>query len=138
MNNKYTHDLDGNLVGGFYWALLEEGFRDALETFRREGKNGPTAIAWRLVATSDNVPAELVQRQMDFWKIAAETDEQWNRAEAIWKIPEDIWDEMIAEIGRGEYAPSDATVFITDFIGRVDEVAPDALARVLQPRRGAG
>jgi hypothetical protein len=118
--NKYTHDLDGNLVDGFYWLLLEDKFRDAVEIFRREGKNGAVALAWRLVTTTDDVPAELVQHQQDFWNIAAETDEPWSNA-AIWKLPGDTWDEMIAEIGRGEYAPSDATVFITKFIGRVTE-----------------
>jgi hypothetical protein len=118
--NKYTHDADANEVDGWYWILLEDNFRDAVETFRREGKNGAVALAWRLVATADDVPAELVQRQRDFWIIAVETDEPWIR-EAIWKLLEDIWDGMIAEIGRGEYAPISATVFITEFIRRVTE-----------------
>lgn len=119
--NKYTHDLDGNIVDGFYWALIEANFQGAVETFRQAGKNGAVAVAWRLVATTDDVPAELVQHQQDFWNIAAETDEQWSRAEIIWKLPQDTWDGMIAEIGRGEYVPRDATVFITEFIRRVTE-----------------
>ena len=118
--NKYTHDADGNEVDGWYWILLEDNFRDAVEACRREGKNGAVALAWRLVATADDVPAELVQRQQDFWNIANETDEQW-RAEPICKLPEDIWDGMIAEIGRGEYAPISATLFVTEFIRRVTE-----------------
>jgi hypothetical protein len=118
--NKYTHDLDGNEVDGWYWTLLEEGFQKAVQTFRREGKNGAVALGWRLVATTDDVPAELVQHQQDFWNIAAEIDEQCDRADA-WKLPEHTWDEMITEIGRGEYAPSNATVFVAEFIRRVTE-----------------
>jgi hypothetical protein len=115
--NKHTHDADGNIVDGWYWILLEDSFQDAVETFRREGKDGAVALAWRLVATTDDVPAELVQRQQDFWNIGVELDEP----ESFWTLPDGVWDKMIAEIGRGEYAPISATVFITELIRRVTE-----------------
>jgi hypothetical protein len=52
------------------------------------------ALGWRLVATTDDVPAELVQHQQGFWNIAAEIDEQCERADA-WKLPEHTWDEIL-------------------------------------------
>ena len=63
---KYTRDADGNLVDGWYWSLMEETFQDAVEISRGAGNAGATAIAQRLVATTDDVPAELVQRRKIF------------------------------------------------------------------------
>ena len=57
---------------------------------------------------------------MDFWILASEA-ESAEQAVAIRKIPEDIHDAMITEIGRGEYAPINATTFVTEFIRRVTE-----------------
>ena len=115
--NKYTHDADGNMVDGWFWLLLERSFQHAVETFRHEGNNRAVALAWRLVATADDVPAELLLRHMDFWNIGAEMDDP----ESFWTLPNGVWDKMIAEIGRGEYAPISATVFLTEFIRRVTE-----------------
>src|SRR5262249_13552784 len=82
---------------------------------------GRTAIAQRLVATTDDVPAKLVQRQQDFWNERAEFDDVNDVPDAMWGIPEDIHDEMMAEVGRGTYAPATATEFITEYIRRVNE-----------------
>jgi hypothetical protein len=72
--NKHTHDLDGNEVPGEYWYYLEDSFQKDVETFRRAGNDRAVAIASRLVATADDVPAELVQQQQDFWNAPAEDD----------------------------------------------------------------
>ena len=78
-------------------------------------------VTSRLVATTDDVPAELVQRQQDFWNERAEFDDVNDVPDAMWGIPEDIHAEMMAEIGRGTYARVTATEFITEFIRRVNE-----------------
>jgi hypothetical protein len=118
---KYTHDADGNLVDSWYWSLMEETFQKAVETFRSAGNEAAAAIAQRLVKTADDVLAELVQRQQDFWNEGAEFDDVNDVPDAMCRIPEDIHDQMIAEIGRGTYAPATATEFITEFIRRVNE-----------------
>ena len=64
---KYTHDADGNRVDGWYWVLLEQEFQQAVEAFRNAGNDGAAEVASRLVETTDDVPAELVQQQQDFW-----------------------------------------------------------------------
>jgi hypothetical protein len=118
---KYTHDADGNLVDGWYWSLMEETFQKAIEIFRSAGNHKAAAIAQRLVETTDDVPAELVRRQQDFWNEISEFDDLNDVPDAMWRIPEDIQDEMMAEIGRGTYAPVTATEFISEFIRRVNE-----------------
>jgi hypothetical protein len=118
---KYTHDADGNLVDGEYWSWMEETFQKAVQMFRGAGNAGATAIALRLVETADDVPAELVQRQQDFWNESAEFDDVNDVPDAMWGIPEDIQDQMIGEVGRGTYAPATATEFITEHIRRVNE-----------------
>jgi hypothetical protein len=118
---KYTYDADGNLVDGWYWSLMEETFQKAVEIFRSAGNEAAVAIAQRLVETADDVPAELVQRQQDFWNEIAEFDDLNDVPDAMWAIPEDIHNQMIAEIGRSTYAPPNATAFITEFIRRVNE-----------------
>jgi sirohydrochlorin ferrochelatase len=117
--NKYTHDLDGNEVDGEYWVYLEESFQNALEAFRRAGNDGAVAIAWRLVGTADDVPAELVQQQQDFWNAPAAED--LKVIDAVHRKLGDIHDEMMNEIARGEYAPVNATLFVTEFIRRVNQ-----------------
>jgi hypothetical protein len=71
--------------------------------------------------TADDVPAELVQRQQDFWNEIAEFDDLNDVPDAMWAMPEDIHNQMMEEIGRSTYAPPNATAFITEFIRRVNE-----------------
>src|SRR5262249_22652326 len=109
---KYTHDADDIMVDGMDWSLMQQTFQEAVETFRSAGNEAAVAIAQRLVETVDDVPAELAQRQQDFWNERGEFDDVNDVPDALWAIPEDIHDQMIAEIGRSTYAPSDATAFI--------------------------
>jgi len=100
---------------------MEETFQKAVEIFRSAGNHTAAALAQRLVETTDDVPAELVQRQQDFWNESAEFDDVNDVPDAMCRIPEDIHDEMMAEIGWGTYAPVTATDFITEHIRRVNE-----------------
>jgi hypothetical protein len=109
-----THDLHSNVVNGEYWIYLRLTFvRDAKSL---SGK--AQAIIDRLAATTDDVPAQLVQEQQQFWNDAGE-DNTWERFYEL----EDVHYEMIDEIARGESAPENATVFVMEFIRRVTGVA---------------
>jgi hypothetical protein len=55
------------------------------------------------------------------WNEIAEFDDLNDVPDAVWAMPEDIHNQMMAEIGRSTYAPLNATAFITDFIRRVNE-----------------
>jgi hypothetical protein len=72
--NEKAHDLRGNEVDGWYWVLLEDTFRESATTFHAAGNDRAAEIAERLVATTDDVPAQLVQEQQDFWNCAADLD----------------------------------------------------------------
>ena len=69
--SEKTHDLRGNMVDGWYWILLEEIFQKSATTFRGAGNNRAAKIAERLVAATDDVPAQLMQ---DFWDCTADLD----------------------------------------------------------------
>jgi hypothetical protein len=118
---KYTHDADGNSVDGTYWSYLMDGFQYAVKVFRNAGNDRAAEVASRLVETTDDVTAELVQRQMDFWLEPTEFDDIEDAPDAMWNIPQDQYDQMMAEIGRGTYAPADATAFVEEYIRRVSE-----------------
>jgi hypothetical protein len=108
--NDATDDMHGNQVNREYWIYLRLAFlRDAKAL---GGK--AQAIVERLAATTDDVPAQLVQEQQQFWNDAGE-DDTWERFYEL----EDVHYEMIEEIARGESAPESATVFVMEFIRRV-------------------
>jgi hypothetical protein len=108
--NEKAHDLRGNEVDGWYWVLLEDTFRESAAAFHAAGNDRAAVIAERLVATTDDVPAQLVQEQQDFWNCAADLD--------LERLG-DVHDQMMEEIARGKYTPEDATVFVMEFIRRV-------------------
>jgi hypothetical protein len=108
--NDAADDLHSNVVNREYWIYLRLAFlRDA------KGLRGKAQrIVERLAATTDDVPAEFVQEQQQFWNDAAK-DNTWQRFYAL----EDVHYAMIEEIARGESAPENATVFVMEFIRRV-------------------
>jgi hypothetical protein len=114
--------------------LLEEEFQKFVTAFRAAGNNRAVEIVERLVATADDVPAELVQEQQEFWNKCAEASdnvpvadtEEFRKScakvEAAMEELSDINDQMMEEVGRGEFAPADATVFVMEFIRRVSGI----------------
>lgn len=108
-----THDLHSNVVNPEYWIYLRLTFlRDAKAL---SGK--AQAIVERLAATTDDVPAQLMQEQQQqllLWNGAGE-DNTWARFYEL----EYVHYEMVEEIARGESAPENATVFVMEFIRRV-------------------
>jgi hypothetical protein len=92
-------------------TVTGETFQKAVEIFRSAGNEAAIAIAHQLVETADDVPAGLVQQQQDFWNEIAAFDDLNDVPDAVWAIPEDIHDQMIAEIGRSTYAPSRSTAW---------------------------
>ena len=129
MLNEKTHDMRGNQVDGWYWQLLEESFQKFATAFRGAGNDRAAEIADRLAATTDDVPAELVQEQQDFWNNAGDdadapigSKEYSERWEAEIAKLEDIDDRMKEEIARGEFTPDNATVFVMEFIRRVSGI----------------
>ena len=60
MKDPKTHDLFGNHVDGWYWQLTEEAFEEEVEAFQGVGNWRAAAVADRLVATTDDVPAQLM------------------------------------------------------------------------------
>jgi hypothetical protein len=108
--NDGNDDLHSNAVNREYWIYLRLAFlRDAKAL---TGK--AQAIVERLAATTDDVPAQLVQEQQQFWNDAGE-DNTWERFYEL----EDVHYAMIEEIAWGESAPENATVFVMEFIRRV-------------------
>jgi hypothetical protein len=65
----YTHDFRGNEPEGQYWAWIEESFEHSATEFRAAGNDRAAAIADQLVATADNVPAELMSEYQEFWTL---------------------------------------------------------------------
>ena len=105
-----THDLHSNVVNREYWIYLRLTFLRDAKTLSGKAQ----AIVEQLAATTDDVPAQLVQEQQQFWNDAGE-DNTW---EIFYEL-EDVHYEMIEEIARGESAPENATVFVMEFIRRV-------------------
>ena len=115
--NEKTHDLLGNVVDGDYWFWLEDTFQKSAATFRGAGNHRAAKIAERLVATTDDVPAQLIQEQQDFWNCTADLDPE--DAEATLDELDDVHGQMMEELARGEYTPENATRFVMEFIRRV-------------------
>jgi hypothetical protein len=111
------HDLRGNEVDGEYWVWIEERFQSYATAFRAAGNDRAAAIADRLAATADDVPAELVREHQEFWNSIAyiEDDDDGAKTDAAFEELDDIDDQMEEEIARGQYAPADATVFVLEF-----------------------
>jgi hypothetical protein len=110
------------MVDGSYWIWLEETFQKSATTFRGAGDNRAAKIAERLVATTDDVPAQLMQEQQYFWNCTA--DLAPDDAEATLEELEDVHDQMMEELARGEYTPENATLFVMEFIRRVTGARP--------------
>ena len=108
--NDTTDDLHGNEVNREYWIYLRLAFLRDAKAVRGKAQ----AIVERLAATTNDVPAQLVQEQQQFWNDAAK-DNTWHRFYEL----EDVHHAMIEEIARGESAPENATVFVMEFIRRV-------------------
>ena len=108
--NDATDDLHSNEVNREYWIYLRLAFLRDAKALRGKAQ----AIVERLAATTDDVPAQLVQEQQQFWNDAAK-DNTWQRFYEL----EDVHYAMIEEIARGESVPRNATVFVMEFIRRV-------------------
>jgi hypothetical protein len=115
--NEKTHDLRGNMVDGCYWFWLEETFQNSVTSFRNAGNERAAEIAEGLVASTDDVPAQLVQEHQDLWNCTADLDRE--DADATLEQLEDVYDQMMEEIERGEYTPENATAFVMEFMRRV-------------------
>src|SRR6266540_5168054 len=63
--------LMGAIVDGAYWVFLEDTLRAAANTLKRrpdaDTLKGPQAILDRLVATVNDVPAQLIKEQQEPW-----------------------------------------------------------------------
>jgi hypothetical protein len=108
--NDATDDLHSDDVNREYWIYLRLAFLRDAKALRGKVQ----AIVERLAATTDDVPAQLVEEQQQFWNDAGE-DNTWERFYEL----EDVHYAMIEEIARGESAPENAAVFVTEFIRRV-------------------
>jgi hypothetical protein len=108
-------DLMGAIVDGAYWVFLEDTLRADANTLKRrpdaDTLKGPQAILDRLVATVNDVPAQLIKEQQEPWN-DVNKDNDW----LALRWPHD---EMIEEIVRGEYAPESATLFVMEYIRRL-------------------
>jgi hypothetical protein len=116
--NERTHDLRGNEVDGYYWVLVAEEFQKWAAAFRDAGNDRAAEIADRLVASTDDVPAELIQEQQDFWNSAPDQEDIGAAFEQLG----DIHDQMMEELARGEFKPDNATVYVMEFIRRVSGI----------------
>jgi hypothetical protein len=112
MHDPATHDLFGNHVDGWYWQLTEESFEEEVEVFQGGGNWRAAAITERLVATTDDVPAQLMAEYHDLWYDGLDSD--FSALIATKRA-------MMAEIGRGAFIPTDATAYIVEFICRSTE-----------------
>jgi hypothetical protein len=113
MYDPATHDLFGNHVDGLYWQLTEEDFKKEVEAFQGVGNWRASAIAERLVATTDDVAAQLMAEYWELWN-----DDDWDSDFSPLIATERA---MMAKIGRGAFIPADATAFIVEFICRMTE-----------------
>jgi hypothetical protein len=142
--NRYTHDLYGREVDGWYWVLLEDGFKDCAVRYRASGNERAASIADRLAETADDVPAQLMQEYWNVWGDAVPED--WDgfdavepgreltaqqivdcissanlskASAAILESPAGfVFDEMIDAIASG-YSPESATAFVMEFVRRM-------------------
>ena len=112
--DQYTHDLHGNQVDGWYWQLTEKRFRSN-RLRHRDASCDALAVLDRLVETTDDVLAEVMQEQQELWNNAPDGD--------FFHLKRGH-DEMIEAIVRGEYVPESATVFLMDFVRRMTGMKP--------------
>jgi hypothetical protein len=192
---EQTHDFHGNEPEGQYWDWTEQSFEQHAEAFRAAGNERAAAIADQLIATTDNMPAEVMAEFQGFWNRCGdlrddddddddddndlEDDpadapaEGHDLAEDANKLAEDaaalaaldvaltqmgiapdanaataprrapaglgaaltemnialgklleIDNQMMDEIGRGEFTPDDATAYALEFIRRASGIKP--------------
>jgi hypothetical protein len=163
----HTHDFSGNEPEGQYWDWTEESFERFATGFRAAGNDRAAAIADQLVATTDNMPAEIMAEYQGLWNKcgdlgdddddpteddddltdstrdlivkyttgdAADADAAAAAVNALRAaLPEvdialgrleALQDQMMEEIGRGEFIPDDATAFAQEFIRRASGIMP--------------
>jgi hypothetical protein len=65
--NPYTQDLYGREVDGWYWTLLEDGFKAYADRYRTAGNEHAAAIADNLAATAADVPAQVMSELQALW-----------------------------------------------------------------------
>jgi hypothetical protein len=113
-SNPYTHDLYGRLVDGWYWALLEEGFRNCALKYRASWREHAASIADRLAETADDVPAQLMQEYMELFDDMADYPDG--------ESPSARTDEDLMDALASGYSPENATAFVLEFIRRMTGV----------------
>jgi hypothetical protein len=101
MDHPATHDLFGNEIDGWYWQLSEEAFEEEVEAFQGVGNWRAAAIAEGLVATTDDVPAQLMAEYQGLWNDVgllheANFDSDFSPLIAPYNA-------MMAEIGPGRF-----------------------------------
>jgi hypothetical protein len=99
-------------VEGQYWTWTEENFELFATRFRAAGNDRAAAIVDRLVATTDDVLPELMS---DYHKLGMTLSGDMDIDDRVLVIHE----QMMEEIGHGEFAPTDATGFVLEKIRRV-------------------
>jgi hypothetical protein len=109
--NPHTQDLHGREVDGWYWVLLEEGFRNCAVRYRAKGQERAASIADRLAETAHDLPAQLMQEFQDLWSDFFDYPDGQSPAELT-------DEEMEDELACG-YSPENATAFVLEFIGRI-------------------
>jgi hypothetical protein len=109
--NPYTQNLYGREVNGWYWLLLEEGFKDDGGRYRASGHELAASIADRLAESADDVPAQVMQEFQDLWDGAGDYPDGQSPADLT-------YDEMIDSLACG-YSPDNATSFVLEFIRRM-------------------
>ena len=115
----YTHDFHGNEPEGYCWTWAEESFEHSATDFRVDGNDRAAAIADQLVATTDNVPTEIMSEHQEFWNQCGDLEADMDYA--LSKLVA-IDEQMLEEIGRGEFTPGDATAFVLEFIRRASGI----------------
>jgi hypothetical protein len=114
--NPYTQDLYGREVDGWYWALLEDGFKDCAVRYRASGNERAASIADRLAETADDVPAQLMQEFQDLW------NDMFDYPDG--QSPAEVTDEELMDSFACGYSPENATAFVLEFIRRVTGARP--------------
>jgi hypothetical protein len=109
--NPYTQDLYGREVDGWYWALLEEAFRDCALKYRASGREHAASIADRLAETAHEVPAQLMQEFQDLFDDVADYPD--GESPSV-RTDEDLMDPLASG-----YSPENATTFVLEFSRRM-------------------
>ncbi len=114
--NPYTQDLYGREVDGWYWVLLEDGFKDCAVRYRASGNERAASIADRLAETADDVPAQLMQEFQDLWNDLFDYPDG--------RSPAEVTDEELMDSFACGYSPENATAFVLEFIRLVTGARP--------------